>query len=170
MQPVATIGGKRLGPQHRRRGLIGGLSWRGPTKRKNLDGIAVDGRAVGILSFDEDKADSRSCHRQAQYGVHTHPFGRPSTAGDRNSKAHRRLRRAVASGRVAADNWMNRNVLCRFHPCKHRLFPFAKGPFAITHDQPPGRILPWQGEVPWQQSSRRKAHPAAARYSGTRSG
>jgi hypothetical protein len=74
---MATRGGESLGAQHRGGRLLGGLQRARPSAGWDLETVAVNGVAVGVLSLHEDKADGGWCHRQAEYGVHLHPFGRP---------------------------------------------------------------------------------------------
>nr|CRL72347.1 hypothetical protein CPGR_02292 [Mycolicibacterium malmesburyense] len=54
---MTAAGGRRFEAQHCRGSFIGGVPRRRPAGGKDLNGIAVDGCAVGTLSFDEDKAD-----------------------------------------------------------------------------------------------------------------
>ena len=63
MQPVATGGRDRFGPQNRGGRLLRGLQWRRMPAGHDLKGFTVDRGAVGVLSLDEDQADGGRGYR-----------------------------------------------------------------------------------------------------------
>ena len=59
----------------------------------DVECVAVHRGAVGVLTLDEDQADGRRSHRQAEHRVHMNPFGPTSDdppRGSANTRTHQR--------------------------------------------------------------------------------
>ena len=60
---MTASGCDRLGPQHRRGRLVGGLLGTRRPPGQDFEGVAVHGGSVGVLSLHEDETDGGRRHR-----------------------------------------------------------------------------------------------------------
>jgi hypothetical protein len=125
---VSASRGKGFTAQHRSGRLFGGLQGARSAAEADLKCVAVHGWAVGVLPLDKNKTDGGRRYRQAEYGFHSHPSGRPripETLPPRRDPGSPGARCCV---RLCGPNVLCRTKLLQVKQCNLcRVWPFGSG-------------------------------------------
>ena len=105
MQAPAAVGGKGFGSEHGG----GGLFRRRKRAVVDVECVAIHRGAVGVLTLDENQADGRRSHRQAEHRVHMYPFGAtrgPATRRREHPNGTKRRRRGVVRIHLSGRHYL----------------------------------------------------------------